>query len=98
LLKSKAYNDAKSSGHGSFQLEDILIHKFKTHLWSAQLVQTILLEEKDRNSLCTIDQHPPLLLLRVVVVAAVAAQLLLNIFEGIDEENVDEYEGSDFDA
>jgi hypothetical protein len=34
-------------------LEDILILKFNTVLWNAQLVQTILQEVKDQNRLCT---------------------------------------------
>ena len=33
-------------------LEDILILKFNTVLWNAQLVQTILQEVKDQNRLC----------------------------------------------
>ena len=51
-------------------LEDILLLKFNTDLWNAQLVQKVIKEEKDKTVYVLLDQHPPLPVL--VVVAAVA--------------------------
>ena len=55
--------------------------KINTDLWRAQLVLTILQEEKDWNSVCT----PGL------------ATATVNIFEDMDENNADEKDKADFD-
>ena len=65
-------------------LEDIFILKFNTDLWSAQLVQTILQEEKDWQSLCAPGSASAL--------TTATGGSSVNIFEDIDEN-----EGSDFD-
>jgi hypothetical protein len=76
-------------------LEDILILKFNTNLWSAQFVQTILQEDnKDQNSLCTPRSASTL---TTATGGSSNSSSAVNIFEDMDEDNVDEKEGSDFD-
>ena len=71
-------------------LEDILILKFNTDLWSAQCVQTILQEEKDRKSLLSA------LTTATGGSSSTSSSSAVNIFENMDEDSVDENEGSDF--
>jgi len=79
-------------------LEDILILKFNTDLWSAQLVQTILQEEKDQNSLCTPGSASVLTTASGSSSSSSSnSSSAVNIFEDMDEDSVDENEGSDFD-
>jgi hypothetical protein len=84
-------------------LEDILILKFNTDLWNAQLVQTILKQEKNRNSLCTFGSASTLTTATTSGSSSSgssssSSSSTVNNFEGMDEDNVDEKdEGSNFD-
>ena len=80
----------------SSTLEDILILKFNTDLWSAQLIQTILQEEKDRNSLCT-PGSVSALTTATGGGSSSSSSSAVNIFEDMYEDSVNENEGSDFD-
>jgi len=75
-------------------LEDIWILKFNTDMWSAQLVQAILQEEKDQNSSCTPGWASAVTSATGGCSSSSAAAF--NIFEDMDEDNVDENELSDF--
>ena len=78
-------------------LEDILILKFNTDLWSAQFVQTILQEDnKDQNSLCT-PGSPASTLTTATGGSSSSSSSAVNIFEDMNKDKVDEKEESDFD-
>ena len=74
-------------------LEDILIHKFNTDLQSAQLVQIILQEEKDRNNLCT-----PVSESTLTTATDGSSSAAVNIFEDMDEDNANENVEADVEA
>ena len=79
-----------------FTLEDILILKFNTDLWSAQFVQTILQEDnKDQNSLCTPVSASTFT--TATGGSSSSSSSAVNICEDMNKDNVDEKEGSDFD-
>ena len=72
-------------------LEDILLLKFNTDLWNAQLVQKIIKEEKDQNSLCTPGSASTL---TSASSSDSSGHAVVDIFE--DEDNADEKE-TDYD-
>jgi len=76
-------------------LEDILIFKFNTDLWSAQLVQMILLVEKDRNSFLFTPGSASTTLTTATIGGR--GSVAVNIFQDIDEDNADEKNEADFD-
>ena len=74
--------------------EGILILKFYTNLWSAQLIWTSLQEEEnDRNSLCT--PWSASTLTTASGSSRSSSGAAVNIFEDTDENNADE-EDADF--
>jgi len=76
--------------------EDILILKFNTDLLSAQLLQMILQEEKERNSIRT--PGPESTITIATGGSSSSSNSSVNIFEDMDDEdNVDDNEGSNFD-
>ena len=72
-------------------LEDILLLKFNTDLWNAQLVQKIIKEEKDQNSLYTPWSASTL---TSASGGGSSGSAVVDIFE--DEDNADEKE-TDYD-
>ena len=64
-------------------LEDILILKFNTDLWNAQLFQTIFQEEKYQNSLCTPGSASTL---TTTVGSSSSSSAADNIIEDMDED------------
>ena len=73
-------------------LEDILLLKFNTDLWNAQLVQKIIEEEKDQNSLRTPGSASTLL--TSASSGGSSGSTVVDIVE--DEDNADEKE-TDYD-
>jgi len=76
-------------------LEDIWILKFNTDLWSLQLVQMILHEEEDQNSLCTRGSAFTLTT-AATGGSSSSSSTAVNVFEDMDEDNADEKEKANF--